>query len=201
MNTILVSITLTLITVMLGLGWKQIAVEVAGDGNYLRIAFLLLTPLQVFFSLFFAQVIVGCIAQMIGPIQQMKLNSRFYSAMLPRRLTTSPLPHVTIQMPVYKEGLAGVIIPTIRSLKKAISTYELQGGSANIFINDDGLQIIGEEERQARIDFYADNSIGWTARPKHNSDGFLRRGKFKKARYVLNLNTYHSMKLTYLIVT
>lgn len=49
-----------------------------------------------------------------------------------------------------------------------------------MFINDDGLQLIDEEERQARIDFYADHSIGWTARPKHGLDGFLRRGKFKK---------------------
>lgn len=49
-----------------------------------------------------------------------------------------------------------------------------------MFINDDGLQIIPEEERQARIEFYADNSIGWTARPKHNHNGFIRKGKFKK---------------------
>lgn len=49
-----------------------------------------------------------------------------------------------------------------------------------MFINDDGLQIISEDERNARIDFYADNSIGWTARPKHNHNGFVRKGKFKK---------------------
>lgn len=183
-NTVLVSITLLLITVMLGAGWRQIAIEVSGDGNYIRVAFVLLTPVQVFFTLFFAQVIVGCLAQCVGPIKQMKENSRFYSAMLPRRLTSTTLPHVTVQMPVYKEGLQGVIMPTVRSLKQAISTYELQGGSANIFVNDDGLQLLDDEERQARIDFYADNSIGWTARPKHNSDGFVRRGKFKKARYV-----------------
>jgi hypothetical protein len=82
---------------------------------------------------------------------------------------------------VYKEGLESVIKPTVYSIKKAISTYELQGGTANILINDDGLQIIPEEDRQARIDFYADHSIGWTARPGHNVDGFFRRGKFKKA--------------------
>jgi hypothetical protein len=83
---------------------------------------------------------------------------------------------------VYKEGLATVIAPTIRSLKKAITTYELQGGSANLFINDDGLQLMDDEfQRQARIDFYADHGIGWTARPKHGSDGFVRKGKFKKA--------------------
>lgn len=100
--------------------------------------------------------------------------------MLPRRLT-GRLPHVTIQCPVYKEGLTSVIAPTVKSIKQAMSTYELQGGSANMIIHDDGLQIIDEDERQARIEFYADHSIGWTARPKHGSEGFIRKGKFKKA--------------------
>jgi hypothetical protein len=110
----------------------------------------------------------------------MTQNSRYYSALLPRRLTGT-LPHVTIQCPVYKESLSSVIAPTVKSIKQAISTYELQGGSANMIIHDDGLQIIDEEERQARIDFYADHSIGWTARPKHGHEGFVRKGKFKKA--------------------
>lgn len=110
----------------------------------------------------------------------MQQNSKFYSATKPPRLTNRVLPHVTIQCPVYKEGLASVIAPTVKSIKQAISTYELQGGSANMFINDDGLQIIDEEERQARIDFYSDHSIGWTARPKHGANGFVRKGKFKK---------------------
>ena len=122
--------------------------EVKVDSEYIRCAFALLTPVQVFFTLFFAQVIVGCIAQVIGPIKQMRENSRFYSAMLPVRITSRPLPHVTIQCPVYKEGLHSVIAPTVRSIKKAISTYELQGGSANIFVNDDGMQLISDEERQ-----------------------------------------------------
>ncbi|KAG9518666.1 hypothetical protein KCU99_g8724, partial [Aureobasidium melanogenum] len=181
MNTVLVSITLIIIIVLLGAGYRQLAIEVKVDGSYTRIAFVALTPVQIFFTLFFAQVIVGCIAQMIGPVRQMTLNSRFYSALLPRRIQGRNLPHVTIQCPVYKEGLASVIAPTVKSIKQAISTYELQGGSANIFINDDGLQLLDEEEREARIEFYADNSIGWTARPKHGSEGFIRRGKFKKA--------------------
>ncbi|KAK1773342.1 glycosyl transferase family group 2-domain-containing protein [Copromyces sp. CBS 386.78] len=58
------------------------------------------------------------------------------------------LPHVTVQCPVYKEGLAGVIAPTVKSIKHAISTYDLQGGAANMFINDDGLQLISEEDLQ-----------------------------------------------------
>lgn len=110
----------------------------------------------------------------------MTQNSKFFSAHCSPRLQNRTLPHVTIQCPVYKEGLQSVIVPTVRSIKQAISTYELQGGSANMLINDDGLQLIDEEERRARIDFYADNCIGWTARPKHGVNGFTRKGKFKK---------------------
>ena len=62
-----------------------------------------------------------------------------------------------------------------------------------MFINDDGLQIISEEDRQARIEFYADHSIGWTARPKHGKDGFIRKGKFKKVRLLLNYSLQVSL--------
>ena len=97
---------------------------------------------------------------------------------------TSSLPHVTVQCPVYKESLDHTIAPTVKSIKQAISTYELQGGSANMLINDDGLQLISETDRAARIEFYADNSIAWTARPKHDpAGGFVRKGKFKKVSH------------------
>ena len=33
-------------------------------------------------------------------------------------------------------------------------------GSASIFINDDGMRAIPEEEAQRRLDFYHDNNIG-----------------------------------------
>lgn len=110
----------------------------------------------------------------------MTVNSRYFSAKAPPRTRTATLPHVTIQCPVYKEGLNSVIAPTVKSIKQAISTYELQGGTANIFMNDDGLQHLSAEDKQARIDFYADHNIGWVARPPHGENGFLRRGKFKK---------------------
>ncbi|KAK1244609.1 hypothetical protein MKX07_003408 [Trichoderma sp. CBMAI-0711] len=180
-NTVLVSLTLALVTVSLGAAWRQLAIEVSVDGNYIRLALVALAPVQVFFTLFFAQVIIGCLAQIFGPIRQLTINSKFYSARPPPRLQSAVLPHVTIQCPVYKEGLQGVIMPTVKSIKQAMSTYELQGGSANMFINDDGLQLISEEDRLARIEFYADNSIGWVARPKHGENGFTRKGKFKKA--------------------
>ncbi len=93
------------------------------------------------------------------------------------------LPHITIQMPVYKEGLEGVIIPTVESLKKAITTYERQGGSVNIFVCDDGMQIWDPEEAEIRQAYYDRNNIGWTARPKHGKDGYIRKGRFKKVRH------------------
>lgn len=34
----------------------------------------------------------------------------------------SELAHVTVQLPVYKEDLKEVIMPTVESLKKAITT-------------------------------------------------------------------------------
>lgn len=88
-------------------------------------------------------------------------------------------------MPVYKEDLEEVIKPTVESLQKAISTYTLQGGSAAIIVSDDGMQLISEEEREIRKEFYDVNNISWVARPGHNINGFTRNGRFKKAS---NLN-------------
>jgi hypothetical protein len=132
------------------------------------------------------QSVAGSCAQLIGPSKQMHENSKYYSGIAPRRLARRPLPHVTIQCPVYKEGLYSVIDPTIRSLKVAISTYEMQGGTANIFVNDDGMQLISEKDAEERRNYYDEHRIGWVARPKHNSktatgEVFLRAGKFKKA--------------------
>ncbi|RDW88348.1 hypothetical protein BP6252_00380 [Coleophoma cylindrospora] len=180
-NTIMASFSICLLTVLLGLGWAQMALEVLVEGSWISLAYLAMIPITSFLALFFCNIVVGVVSQLFGPIQQMAKNSRFYSATPPPRLFDSVLPHVTIQCPVYKEGLSAVIEPTIKSIKKAISTYELQGGSANIFVNDDGLQIISEEDREARINFYADNGIGWTARPANGQDGYIRKGKFKKA--------------------
>jgi hypothetical protein len=138
------------------------------------------------------------LAQMIGPISQMNANTRYYSGVAPPRLHDSVLPHVTIQCPVYKEGLGAVIDPTVKSVKAAISTYEMQGGSANIFINDDGMQLLSTEEAQERKEYYEEHNIGWVARPRHSpkpgagEKGFIRAGKFKKAsnmNYALSVST------------
>ena len=188
-NTVLVALTLMLIMTTLGAGARQLAIETDSDGTYLRLDLLLLTPVQIFFTLFFGQVIIGCLAQIFGPVRQMTEISKFYSARAPPRIQSAVLPHITIQCPVYKEGLNSVIAPTVKSIKQAISTYELQGGSANMFVNDDGMQIIDEDERRARIEFYADHSIGWVARPKHG-DNFTRRGKCMCSIHQLSLINY-----------
>lgn len=51
MNTILVGFTLVIVVVMLGAGFRAVAIETVVDKNYLRMAFVLLTPVQVFFTL------------------------------------------------------------------------------------------------------------------------------------------------------
>ncbi|KAK4989057.1 hypothetical protein LTR50_003526 [Elasticomyces elasticus] len=186
---IITGVTLILAIAAVAGGFRNIAIETFVDHQYLRIAFVLAILPQMWLALFFFQALAGNVFQCLGPISQMDKNTKFYSGQPPRRLLrdNGVLPHITIQCPVYKEGLTAVIEPTVRSIKAAISTYEMQGGTANIFVNDDGMQLIPEDEARARQDFYDEHNIGWVARPKHNpkpeegQEVFLRRGKFKKA--------------------
>ncbi|KAI5236437.1 hypothetical protein E4T43_08620 [Aureobasidium subglaciale] len=182
------AVTLCMLIAVMGTGWRKVALEIGLDGSYIRIAFVLCIIPQAWLSLFFYQSVVGVLAQMVGPISQLTDNTKYYSGTAPKRLHADlvTLPHITIECPVYKEGLQAVIEPTVHSIKAAISTYEMQGGTANIFVNDDGMQLISEEEARARQDFYDEHNIGWVARPRHDPKGehgeaFTRRGKFKKA--------------------
>jgi len=92
--------------------------------------------------------------------------------------------------------------PSVFSLKKAMQTYARQGGTSSIFVHDDGLQLISEEDREKRIAFYADHNIGWVARPGHSKepDGFKRAGRFKKAsnmNYGIQVGIF---RLTYIYI-
>jgi hypothetical protein len=194
-SAVFVGMGVCLITVLLfGLATSNLILESLTDGNYIRLAFIAIIPLLLLVGLFFVIVIFTDLFQVFGPIGGLKSNTRFNSAIKPslRRAYAEGFvpPHITIQMPVYKEGLEAVIIPTVNSLKAAISHYESRGGSASIFVNDDGMRVISDEDARARQDFYLDNNIGWVARPKHGDDGFERKGKFKKAsnmNYALNI--------------
>ncbi|KAI9068985.1 hypothetical protein FKP32DRAFT_1560577 [Trametes sanguinea] len=169
----------------IGNGINVLLQEVELDGNYVRFALCALVPFFFCVSLFFSIQIIQNVSMCIGPIAQYHQNSKYYSAVKPRpnKIVDNNLPHITIQMPVYKESLETVLAPSIESLKKAMQTYARQGGTSTIFVNDDGLRLLPVEERDARILFYANHGIGWVARPKHDDSpgGFKRAGRFKKA--------------------
>ncbi|KZT25599.1 hypothetical protein NEOLEDRAFT_1065128 [Neolentinus lepideus HHB14362 ss-1] len=169
----------------IGNGISILIQEMLLDGTYIRFALCVTCPLLFCVSLFFALQIIQNVSMAIGPVAHFHENSRYFSAVKPRpnKVVDNNLPHITIQMPVYKESLEAVLAPSIESLKKAMQTYARQGGTSSIFINDDGLRVISDEDRDARIAFYADHNIGWVARPKHEDapDGFKRAGRFKKA--------------------
>lgn len=97
------------------------------DGGTVRFALLATAPflfcVSLFFSLqvrarslvvlfslilltLFTQVITN-ISYVLGPVAQFHENSRFYSAVAPKPNpeVDNRLPHITIQMPVYKESL------------------------------------------------------------------------------------------------
>lgn len=171
--------------IYVGNGANILIQEYMLTGSYARFALLATAPLLFCVSLFFSYTVINSLSFVIGPVAQYHQNSRFYSAIKPNVNTAVDLrlPHVTIQMPVYKESLKETITPTVESLKRAMQTYSRQGGTSNIFINDDGLQLLNEEERSARLEFYANHGIGFVARPRHDDEdgGFKRAGRFKKA--------------------
>jgi hypothetical protein len=68
-----------------------------------------MVPLSSTLALFFFTTMVACLFQFFGPVGDCKGNSRYHSAIAPDLSThqDTELPHITIQMPVYKEGLSG----------------------------------------------------------------------------------------------
>ena len=195
-SAIFVSLGLLLIVVLVfGFGNRALIMQCMTDGFYPRLGLILSEPVFLCLGLFFVIVIFNNCFQLIGPITSIKTNSRFYSAIKPnlaqaRALGFTP-PLITIQMPIYTESLEGVVKPTVSSLQAAISHYESRGGTARIFMNDDGMAIRSEEDNALFKEFYTNNNIGWVSRPKHNFEGFVRRGKFKKAsnmNFALNIS-------------
>ncbi|EIW53035.1 uncharacterized protein TRAVEDRAFT_75216 [Trametes versicolor FP-101664 SS1] len=182
----------------IGSGVAILVQESLLDGDYTRFALLVTTPFLFCVSLFFALQIIANLSFMFGPVAQYHENSKYYSAVrpAPNKIVDTNLPHITIEMPVYKESLNETIAPSVYSLKKAIQTYARQGGTSSIVVHEDGLQLLSEEERAVRIAFYADHNIGWVARPPHSGapDGYKRAGRFKKASN-MNYGLALSLKL------
>jgi cellulose synthase/poly-beta-1,6-N-acetylglucosamine synthase-like glycosyltransferase len=169
----------------IGSGVSILMQEYRLDGNWTRFFLLVTTPFLYCVSLFFALQAMSSLTFLFGPVAHYHENSKYYSAVAPEPNpdVDSHLPHVTIELPVYKESLEETISLSVNSLKKAMQTYARQGGTSSILVHDDGLQLISAEEREKRIQFYANHNIGWVARPPHSNDpdGFKRPGRFKKA--------------------
>jgi cellulose synthase/poly-beta-1,6-N-acetylglucosamine synthase-like glycosyltransferase len=169
----------------IGSGLSDLLREYRFDQDWRRFFLLVTGPFLYCVSLFFALQAMSALTFLFGPVAHYHENSRYYSAVRPEPIpeVDAHLPHVTIELPVYKESLEETIALSVYSLKKAMQTYARQGGTSAIFVHDDGLQLISAEEREKRIQFYADHNIGWVARPPHSNDpdGFKRAGRFKKA--------------------
>ena len=189
-QTLIVSIANMLILITTSGGIVKVLgqVKILGSDGYPRLGFLAMIPFSLACCLFFFMIIVNSVFQLAGPIKDVqKGNSRFYSSVKPniKKHKNMQWPHITIQMPVYKESLKGVIQPTVNSLLPAIADYERLGGTASIFVADDGMQVVPAQQAELRQAFYKQHGIGWVARPPHGKDGFIRGGRFKKAS---NLN-------------
>lgn len=182
----------------IGSGISVLLAEWLLDDNYVRFSLLVTSPFLFCISLFFCLQLVGNLSLALGPVAQYHENSRYYSAVPPsaNKEVDAALPHITVELPVFKESLEQTIAPSVFSIKKAMQTYARQGGTSAIFVHDDGLQLISPKERNERIAFYADHNIGWVARPKHDSapGGFKRAGRFKKASN-MNYGLALSLKL------
>ena len=132
-SAVYVGLAMCLIVVLLlGFGVSNLLLQAFVERSWVRLALAATIPVFMLFSVFFAIVIFTDLFQALGPIKTLKKNTRFYSAIRPDLSTAYALgfkpPRVTIQMPVYTESLNGVIIPTVTSLKDAISHYESHGG-------------------------------------------------------------------------
>ncbi|KAF9735188.1 hypothetical protein PMIN06_010798 [Paraphaeosphaeria minitans] len=183
-HAVTIGIAMVLVIVVEMACVAKLLTEYRLDGGMIRFALVATIPLFASFSLFFFIVIGGSLGQLFGPLSALQGNSLYYSGVKPKRMRHQDyeLPHVTIQMPVYKEGLKGVVIPTVTSLLAAVRYYESCGGTASIFVNEDGMRCVSPEMQEARKAFYELNNIGWVARPKHHEHTKENSGWFAKKK-------------------
>lgn len=65
----------------------------------------------------------------------------------------------------------------------AIQHYEEQGGTASVFVNDDGMQVVEQEVAKARSQYYREHGIGYTARLPNRKLSPKKRGSwFRKSK-------------------
>jgi len=121
-HSVIIALSVVLVVVVELACVAKLIHEVLLDGNYIRMALIATLPLFASFSLFFMIVIIGSLFQLFGPLSNCQKNSVYYSAVAPKlgRYPDMELPHITIQMPVYKEGLKGYVeVPPTFSTSEA----------------------------------------------------------------------------------
>jgi hypothetical protein len=85
----------------------QAIAECKYDGMYTRIGYLAVVPIFAGFAFCSALLVVFSVFQIFAPIRDKLGNSRYYSAVAPNstKFGDVELPHITIQIPVFMEGL------------------------------------------------------------------------------------------------
>lgn len=125
------------------LGWVGFLFFVAvwNYTNIGRIVVECLLAVLAFFGLFWnSYFIVSSIFKCFIPARAFKTNTKYCSIVPERKPRETPWLDVTIQIPVYKEDLQEVMMPTLDSCMKARDNYlKTTGARCNIVVCDDGL--------------------------------------------------------------
>jgi hypothetical protein len=101
--------------------------EIRFDGSYIRLALLAVVPIYAGFACSSAITIVNAVFQLFAPVGDNLGNSRYHSATAPNpaKFPGVELPHITIQIPVFKEGLRRLVQHPKPLLRRLTSYAEL----------------------------------------------------------------------------
>lgn len=150
-----------------------------------NIYFIPLVPISFVFTAFFIFYTLNITYNILSPKYWTEINTKYLSfrpckTIQQEEYSTQPQ-KITVQIPVYTEDFEKVIKKTLENVLEICRYYNNHPTNntveMNIFINDDGLNVIPETEKQKRIDYYNETlEIFYIGRAKEN-----RKGRFKKA--------------------
>lgn len=109
-----------------------------------RIVVEVILALLSFFGLFWnSYFIVGSVLKCFIPTEAFKTNTKYCSIIPETPPENAKWMDVTIQIPVYKESLKEVLMPTLKSCQKSRDYYvKKTGARCNIVIADDGIMAL-----------------------------------------------------------
>ncbi|KAJ1025962.1 hypothetical protein NDA16_002587 [Ustilago loliicola] len=172
---------------------RDVVINTLSDSDYMRAVLLVAILPRFLVAQYFCDHSILIVAQLVFPVSQMHRNSLYYSGSPSAPLAKEhKLPHFTVHMPCYKEGLQTVLAPSLKSVLAAVHAYRAQGGTANVVISEDGLRLLNKQEAEERVRFYNAMGCSWVARPADGENGYKRLGRSKKAS---NLNFTYTLSL------